>query len=87
MKVVHILNTTIFVFNICIGHSSWYGFGTINGFMTVLNNDWCSSTSLQMHKIGHNLGIMHSYEKGREYEDLSGVMGSSFNVTKVLSCS
>ena len=33
-----------------------------------------------MHEIGHNLGLMHSYEKGREYEDLSGVMGHSFNV-------
>mmetsp|Transcript_49050 Transcript_49050/g.118816 ORF Transcript_49050/g.118816 Transcript_49050/m.118816 type:complete len:961 (-) Transcript_49050:91-2973(-) len=38
---------------------------------------WCSSVSIQMHEIGHNLDLFHSGSGGDQYADTSGVMGYS----------
>ena len=33
-----------------------------------------------MHEIGHNLGLEHNFDGGKQYEDVSGLMGHSFNI-------
>jgi len=60
------------------GSSSWVGYGYIPGVQTVYNgDDSCTSLSLTMHEIGHNLGLSHSNEGGNTYGDTSGYMGKS----------
>jgi len=44
----------------------------------VYNNDWCIHPSVQMHEIGHNLGLQHSSENGIPYYDQSDIMGISY---------
>ena len=61
------------------GHTGWSGYGIINGYVTMYNDDWCTKTSIQMHEIGHNLGLRHSRENGSEYADTTGMMGHSYN--------
>ena len=46
-------------------------------FVTVFNDEWCSSISAGMHEIGHNLGLEHSNESGSTYKDETGSMGYS----------
>jgi hypothetical protein len=46
-------------------------------FMSVYNDQWCSSVSAGMHEIGHNLGLDHANELGSSYEDETGQMGYS----------
>ena len=46
----------------------------------MFNDSWCTKTSLQMHDIGHNLGLRHSGENGGEYADSSRMMGHSYNL-------
>jgi len=59
------------------------GFSTIayafyNSWLSVFNDDWCMSLSLQMHEIGHSMNFGHSNEGGETYEDESGFMGYSY---------
>jgi hypothetical protein len=46
-------------------------------FLSVYNDQWCSSTSAAMHELGHNLGLDHANEDGVTYEDETGSMGFS----------
>ena len=48
-----------------------------SSFMSVYNDQWCSSVSAGMHEIGHNLGLDHANESGSGYEDETGQMGYS----------
>ena len=57
-----------------------YGYGYINHYLTVYNNEYCNYPSSQVHEIGHNLGLGHSGDGGGEYGDLSGIMGLSYSV-------
>jgi len=58
--------------------TDWAASATINGYVSFYNDNWCMSTSAQMHEIGHNLGLKHSNESGSTYEDNSGMMGHSY---------
>ncbi|KAL3799013.1 hypothetical protein HJC23_005152 [Cyclotella cryptica] len=60
------------------GTSSKVGYAYYNSWLSVFNDDWCSSVSLQMHEIGHSLNLGHSNEGGVTYEDGSGIMGASY---------
>lgn len=48
-----------------------------SSFMSVYNDQWCSSVSAGMHEFGHNLGLDHANESGGGYEDETGQMGYS----------
>ncbi len=52
-------------------------------YMSIYNDEWCSSVSAMMHEIGHNLGLQHSGEAQSEsnsnaYDDETGQMGVSY---------
>jgi len=44
------------------------------------NSDRIQDAMIQMHEVGHNLGLMHSGEGKEEYGDASGYMGYSPNM-------
>lgn len=60
------------------GTYSKVGYAYYNSWLSVFNNEWCTSLSLQMHEIGHSLNFGHSNEGGVTYEDGSGNMGVSY---------
>jgi hypothetical protein len=60
------------------GTYSEVGYAYYNSWLSVLNNQWCASVSLQMHEVGHSLNFAHSNEDGVTYEDGSGIMGASY---------
>ena len=45
-------------------------------YMSIYNDEWCSSVSTGMHEIGHTIGLGHSGEES-SYDDVSGQMGFS----------
>jgi len=54
-----------------------YGFisGIVDLNISVYNNDYCIHPSVQMHEVGHNLGLYHSSDIGKPLFDLSDIMG------------
>jgi hypothetical protein len=46
----------------------------VGSWMSVYNNEWCSSVSTQMHEIGHNLNLAHANENGNTYNDQTGMV-------------
>ena len=60
------------------GTDNGIAYAYINNWLSIFNDDWCESVSLQMHELGHNLNLGHSFENGVVYEDQSGIMGASY---------
>ena len=54
----------------------WVAYAHGNGWMSVYNNLYCTSLSIQVHEVGHNFGLYHSGHNNK-YDDLSGIMGYS----------
>ena len=48
----------------------------INSWLSVYNDPWCEFMSVQMHEVGHNLGLSHTSEGSDEYGDKSGMVRS-----------
>eukprot|EP00980_Cylindrotheca_fusiformis_P018251 scaffold5930_cov177-Cylindrotheca_fusiformis.AAC.6 len=53
-------------------------FAFVNGYQIWFNDVNCGYLTVQMHEMGHNLGMGHSGEDNSEYGDTSGLMGSSY---------
>jgi hypothetical protein len=55
----------------------------VNHWLSVYNNEHCDRMSVQMHEIGHSIGLGHSGKEedghGAEHGDTSGMMGYSYN--------
>ena len=63
------------------GSTGWSGYAYINGFESFYNGEACLSMSVQVHEVGHNLGLAHSGEVDEgAYGDKSGFLGISYNV-------
>ncbi|KAI2495559.1 Gametolysin peptidase M11 [Fragilaria crotonensis] len=58
---------------------SWIGYTYGEGILSYFNDEWCGYYSLPFHEVGHQLGLQHSNEQGREYEDKSCMMGKSYS--------
>ena len=65
---------------------SGIAFAGVNSWYSVYNNEWCHQYSaVQMHEIGHNIGLGHSGEGDisvgtNQYQDQSGNVSDSFNM-------
>ena len=46
--------------------------------MSVYSDLWCTYVSGQMHELGHNINLAHSWDNGVEYADQTGMMGYSY---------
>lgn len=56
--------------------SGWLAYGYMNNWLTVYNDNWCTFLSVQMHEIGHNLGLAHANENKQKYQDQSGYVSA-----------
>mmetsp|Transcript_8240 Transcript_8240/g.15079 ORF Transcript_8240/g.15079 Transcript_8240/m.15079 type:complete len:1302 (-) Transcript_8240:105-4010(-) len=68
------------------GHVSFGGaaaWAYLPGSDSVFLNGYASSTFVQMHELGHNIGLMHSGESGAGYGDITGYMGARWNDAKL----
>jgi hypothetical protein len=54
--------------------ASWRSYAKGDHWLSVYNDMWCTSTSNQMHEIGHNLNLDHSGQGADEYGDKSGMV-------------
>lgn len=60
-------------FAIVGGYESFYGTGTY----TPRGGIWMTSSSMIVHEVAHNFGLMHSNQYNTEYEDTTCTMGFS----------
>eukprot|EP00957_Ditylum_brightwellii_P018194 1371120-Ditylum_brightwellii.AAC.1 len=68
-------------------NKNWVGFALTNSKFSFLNDEWCSSVTVQMHEVGHNLNLGHSGQEGEgEYQDKQGVMGVSYKKDDQFMC-
>eukprot|EP00980_Cylindrotheca_fusiformis_P003004 scaffold695_cov113-Cylindrotheca_fusiformis.AAC.1 len=51
-------------------------FAFVNGYQIWFNDVNCGYLTVQMHEMGHNLGMGHSGEDGNEYGDTSGLVSN-----------
>eukprot|EP00536_Pseudo-nitzschia_multiseries_P015522 jgi/Psemu1/42931/gm1.42931_g len=51
-------------------------FAPMNKFDSYYQHLWYNYPSVQMHEIGHNLGLDHSTKDGQEYGDRASIMGN-----------
>ena len=51
----------------------------VNGWLSLYTDSYADQVTVQMHEIGHNLGLAHSGEGSSTYGDTSGNMGASFS--------
>jgi len=47
----------------------------VGSWRAQFRNDWCDSLSATMHETGHMLGLVHSNEYGKPYDDTTSYMG------------
>jgi len=57
------------------GTGNWAAFATVSGKQSIFNDRWAGYLGTNMHELGHNLGLFHSMEKGKEYGGTTGYMG------------
>lgn len=67
------------------GNRGWLGYAYVNHWLSVFNNEWCSSISTLAHELGHNLNLGHSGQPRTdgsivEYGDQLGYMGYGYNL-------
>ena len=59
----------------------------VGSWRAQFRNDWCDSLSATMHETGHMLGLVHSNEYGKPYDDTTSYMGwAQKNNTWPLKC-
>jgi hypothetical protein len=66
-------------------------FAGVNSWYSVYANEWCNEYSaVQMHEVGHNIGLGHSGEGdlvgSNQYRDQSGNMGFSYSEDDTYMC-
>ena len=51
----------------------------VNNWLSLYKSYYVDYVTVQLHEIGHNIGLAHSGEGGSEYGDTSGLMGAVFS--------
>ena len=54
----------------------WKAYAYVNSYLSVYNDEWCSSPSVHIHEFGHNVGLSHSNDD-ENYGDHGCLMGGS----------
>merc|ERR1719223_1373851 len=57
---------------------SYAAYAYINSWLSLYKHTYVDQVTVQMHEIGHNIGLAHSGEGGSTYGDVTGIMGASF---------
>ena len=60
-------------------NEGWAAYAYINSWLSYYKANYINYVTVQMHEIGHNLGLAHSGEGGSTYGDTSGLMGAVFS--------
>eukprot|EP00977_Amphora_coffeiformis_P021513 scaffold9427_cov175-Amphora_coffeaeformis.AAC.1 len=64
------------IFVIPPGTGGWAAFATVSGKQSVFNNRWGGYLGALLHELGHNMGLDHAFENGKEYDGVTGYMGN-----------
>merc|ERR1719223_1243223 len=59
-------------------NESYAAYAYINSWLSLYKHTYVDQVTVQMHEIGHNIGLAHSGEGGSTYGDVTGIMGASF---------
>mmetsp|Transcript_16399 Transcript_16399/g.33807 ORF Transcript_16399/g.33807 Transcript_16399/m.33807 type:complete len:650 (-) Transcript_16399:129-2078(-) len=65
----------------------WVAYAFGNSKYSFCNSKFCNFVSVQMHEVGHNLGLGHSGQAGEGmYDDQQGFMGLSYDMDDQRMC-
>jgi len=60
-------------------NEGYAAYAYVNSWLSLYKSTYVNQVTVQLHEIGHNIGLAHSGEGGSTYGDTSGLMGAVFS--------